>query len=283
MIYVVIYILAAVGFQQLMRVGQVRGAKLPAIVGINYVFAAAMNVLIAVWLQGSKLLDAPAIAIVLGCVNGILYVAHLLVLLRCFSTVGLGISNALVTMSTVIPVLASWLVWGESISGGQWVGIALMPVAAVLVRRPSKQEVRWTWKEDGYMLGNFLLAGAIGTISKKASLLAGHAGGVAVYQMSLFISASVFSVALMVGQRLRPSRLDVWGGVVAGALNAAVTVCLLLALAAIPAAIVLPTGTCSVILVNLVLGYAVWKERLLIRQFFGISLAIGTILLVVLG
>ena len=119
-------------------------------------------------------------------------------------------------------------------------------------------------------------------INKKVSLIAVD-NGLCLYQICLFATASVLGVAYILKRRVRLARAEVSGAVVFGLLNIAVTAFLMLALGAMPVAVVLPTAHSSRVILNLLLGIIIWQERPLVRQYVGCLAAIAVILLVVMG
>lgn len=277
MVYLVFYVCCAVGFLQSFRYGMARRAWTPAVVAVNYAVAAAASGVFLALFAAEAFQEAGWGVVARGCANGVIYVMHIMVLLACYRFLGVGITSAVAGMGMLAPIFVSWAAWGEGISVFQWVAVGLLPFALLLIRPGRDKSGARGWQGDLLLLLNWALAGAIGTIHKSVSI-AGESRYV--YQFWLFCAAAVCSGAWLLGRTRAPSLKDVGIGAGAGLLNAGATLFFLAAIGAMPAAAVYPTAGCSVVCANIIIGWAVWKERLRPRQMVGAGLALAVVALV---
>ena len=143
-----------------------------------------------------------------------------------------------------------------------------MPAAILLMRPRPQHRVVLHWKEDLLLLANFVLAGAIFTVHKAATVIA-PSESFGLYQTSLFATAAGLVVGYLIFRRIRPLLFEIVAGGIVAATNVICLTTILLALKALSAAIVFPTIYCSVIVSNLIVARLLWQERLRSRQLIG--------------
>lgn len=280
MTYLAAFILTNVTFLQLLRFGQQRGASLSIIVAVNYTVAFGMT---AAWgLPGLDIgADHTTTLVAMGLITGLLYFLHLLVTLRSFRLVGVGITTTLCMTANLTPAFVAWAVWGEAISTLQWGALAILPAAVFLMRPVSLPVAGRTFASlqvDLVLLLAFSMAGVISTMHKAADVY-GRDSEQPVYAVSLFAVAAMSSVAYAAYRCRRARRFDVGLGVVIGTINTANLFLLLLALSQLATAIVFPVSSCVLIILNLVASRILWGEALRHRQLIGVGLAIVVVCL----
>jgi drug/metabolite transporter (DMT)-like permease len=290
--FLFLYVLCALHFSQLLRLGQKRSCRTMAVVGVNYVLAAALSAGVALWLgafgaQGRRVLTA------LGSVNGVLFVLHALIMMAAFRIVGTGITWAFVGSGIVIPVLFSRFAWNEPMSGWQWLALGLVPFAVGLLRPPARREAgarRAGLKGDLILALCFLMAGAIGTIHKAQQV---YAEGLPApegppplfsrerlfYQAVLFGTTLLVSGGYLLARRMRPTWKELKIGTGVGLANTGGLFFALLALSVVEGTVFFPTTGCSVIVGNTVVGRLLWRERMVSRQLVGLALAMAVVVL----
>ncbi len=274
MLALLLYILCAVAFLQLFRLGQQRQARIYWVGVINY--AAATVFSLGRWWGTGAHWDPQAALI--GAGNGTLYWLHLLVVLACFGHAGVGITGAVANSANVLPVLAAWWLWNEPMTPARWAAVALVPVAMFLLRPPRAKDAPWTPRADVLLTLNFLLAGTITTIHKSADMLV-SAEVRPTYNVALFTCAMLAGVLTVSLRPSRPRPLELKLGVVIGTVNGTVLMCLLWALSQLPTAVVYLAGSVAVLLLNLGVGWRLWGERVTQRQLVGVVAALGIVLL----
>jgi drug/metabolite transporter (DMT)-like permease len=287
-----LYILFALHFSQLLRLGQKRSCRTMAVVGTNYVLAGLISILAALALGGLAAAGRSRLAI-LGASAGVLFVLHALIMLAAFRIVGTGITWAFVGSGVVVPVLFARFLWGEPMSPMQWTALGLVPLAVVLMRPPKREGEtgrRAGLKGDLILLLCLLMAGAIGTLHKAQaiyveSLPAAEAAGRLIsrerlfYQAVLFLATVVVSVGFMAAAGLLPTRKEALIGLGVGLANTCGLFFALLAIGAMAASVFFPTSGCLVIVGNTLAGRVLWRERLVPRQWAGLAAALAIVVL----
>ncbi|MBI4026339.1 MAG: hypothetical protein HY360_15245 [Verrucomicrobia bacterium] len=278
MIFLLLAVVGSVCFNQCLRYGQKHGTNILAAIVVNYLIAAGASLMIFLshGLSPSRLLDGHVIAV--AGVNGILYFAHILVILAAYRIVGVGITAALSRAGTVVPVLVSWLAWGETMTPYRWVALALVPVSMILMRRRESSHPRVTVRGDLVLFTCFAMAGTILTLHKYAQI---HftVGQRETYMTLLFTFATLSSLSYAFARRVEYSKGDVALGGAIGFVNASMLLLVLICLARIPAVVFYPTLASLEICLNVFASRLLWKESLLKRQMMGLLLAIGIVLL----
>jgi len=278
MIFLLLAVVGGVAFNQCLRYGQKHGANILATVAVNYGVATVVSlaILFARGVRAGQLLDAHVIAI--AFINGVLYLLHLLVVLAAYQTVGVGITAALSRAGIIVPAVAAWLAWNETMNAFRWIGLGLVPVAMVLMRRHEQGKPRLSLAGDMVLLGCFGIAGAIMTLHKYAEV---HftLDQREVYKSLLFAVATAAAVGYTLARRMRYSKGDVALGVVIGLINATMLLIILAALSKIAAVVFFPTVASLEICLNVFAARLLWRERLLKRQLLGLAIAVGVVLL----
>ncbi|MHC4917776.1 MAG: hypothetical protein ACYTGB_20055 [Planctomycetota bacterium] len=290
--WIVLYIFCALHFSQLLRLGQKRSCRTMAVVGVNYLLAAAISIS-AMLLLGGLGAKGQARLFMYGSANGVLFVLHALVMMAAFRIVGTGITWAFVGSGVVLPVIAARYIWKENVSGLQWLALALVPVAVALMRPPKKEGEagrRAGLKGDVILLLCLLMAGAIGTLHKAQEvyvkmlpLARGASAFVSpervFYQSMLFLATAVMSICYMLAARIRPTGKEAAIGLGVGFANTCGLFFALLAINTVAATVFFPSSGCLVIVANTVAGRIFWKERLVPRQWVGLAVALTIVVL----
>lgn len=271
MLYLSCYVLSAVCFSQLFRYGQHRRPSVIPAAAVNYVvamlLAAGWFVLVGGW-RGPSLW----FPVVMGLPAGTLYWVHLLIMFASFEIVGVGITTALVFTAYIVPILFAWAFWDNPVTGLQWLAVALLPVAAWLIRPAQPGPRRLTLKADLVLILVFSMAGVIATIHKSIDQFA-DASVKPAYNFSLFTCAAVGSVAYAKARGLRIGRVDLAVGAGAGTCNMLNLLLFLLALNALGTARFFPLSAVLVIGLNLLVSRFLWNERISRRQVSGLIVA----------
>jgi len=96
----------------------------------------------------------------------------------------------------------------------------------------------------------------------------------------LWVGAAAGSACYVALRRLRYRKPEILLGSVLGFFNVFTLFFTLLALSVVPAVVFFPTSLCSLIILNLFISWMLWKEKLIMRQLFGIALAMAVVILV---
>lgn len=278
MIHLLLCAVCGVAFGQLLRFGQRIGTDLLGVIVINYGIASLVSGLVFLYhgLGPRQLFDGPVAGVAL--LNGTLYFVHLLLVLRAYQLVGVGIAAALVRAGIVVPALVAWFAWSEPMNGYRWLALCLVPVSMVLMRRPEPGRPRFSLRGDLVLLACFAMSGIILSIHKATEVhfTPDQREG---YKTLLFSTATVASAIYAFAKRVRFRRREVALGAIVGVCNATVLLLILLGLAVLHATVFFPTLASIEICLNVIVARMLWQERLLNRQIIGLLLAIVIVLL----
>jgi len=277
--YLVLYVLAMLTFHQILRYAQRSGIGVMAVSAVNYVVAAVLSLIILAAVAAVVTVSRPWTAAGLGTITGILYFVNLLVILAAYRLVGVGISIAFVALGVTVPVLVSWWLWDEPMTLVRWAAVALLPVAAFLMRPPGGHTRHMNLANDLILAAAVLVPGAVGCLHKAVNVYAVGAGNRHAYQAALFSAAAVCSVAYVLRHRLSCARRTVRLGSVLGTANVAATLFVLLSLSVMRAVVFYPVGASLVIWSSVVVSWLLWGERVTIRQAVGLCVSVCIVVL----
>ncbi|MEX2104761.1 MAG: DMT family transporter [Bacilli bacterium] len=214
------------------------------------------------------------LSIMIGVIAGVLNANGNIQMTKAFEKGPASITSILIATNAIIPVLAASLFFPESILFVQWVGIALMIGAAVVVQyqpgnggsleyRPWMTRVALSLLSFGFV-GILMKMSTIEHIHLLDMLLSMYGGGL-VYLL-FFIGRQ--SVRLM----------EIKISIIVGALSIIGFSCYMFALQTGPASIIFPIISLNCMVV-MIAGLLIFKERLRAHQFIGITVAlIGLVL-----
>ncbi len=289
--FVLLNILCWLIFTQTLRYAQHRRDAPDYVVGaVNYVFAAVLS--LGALAALSALRGPPALtkAGLMGAACGVSYFGQFLMILAGYRLAGVGITMSVASIGVLVPVVLSWLVWGEAMTPWRWVAVGLLPLALLLVRPPARnQPGHLSWKADLLLAAVFLNGGLMTTLHKAVGIYAASARSAGtflgfpphqiVYLSGLFVTAAACSAtyAIVRGGRCGAAALSM--GAVAGSANVMGTLSMVAGVAAVGAVVFYPTLTCAVIVLSVVVSRALWGERVTGRQFAGLAAAAGIVVL----
>ena len=283
MTYLLLYLLALSLFTHAMHFAQRRDGDLLVILPINYVIAAVTSIAL-VYTEGGAIPWKNTLVMSLGIINGVIFFVHLLFILESFKIAGTGITMTLVQSGCILPVLFAHLVWPqtETMSAMQWTALAIVPFCVILMRPERIQSPHLALKHDFILLVSFLGVGVTFSIHKVVETNT-NADGQIGYQAVLFTAAMVSSVAYAFVRGKRLTRLDSLVGVLAGALNTATLRTLMLALDSLGAVRVYLISGPSLVVINIIVGLIVWKDKITRWQMLGVLIAFVVVTLTCLG
>lgn len=280
MIWGMIYVACVVTFGQTLRFAQRRGSGILAVTAANYAAAAVVSWAVFAAFGRTSTLNGTSLAMGLG--NGTMYFLHILVVLKSYQLVGIGVTSAILGTSIVVPVVSSWAAWGDEMSPFRWAALALLPLAMALLRPPAQplsgRSRRFDLAADLNLFLVFAMAGTIATIHKAVGVYGPKNAGPA-YQAVLFSTAAVVSVGYALRKRMRFTRRTVAYGAAVGGVNSMATLFLLLSLAVIPATRFFPVANPAVIVLHTLVAWTLWRETPTRRQRLGLLVALGVVAL----
>lgn len=258
-LFLALHIVAAVSFGHVMKWAMRRGCELVAVGGVNYVFASATCLTVALIAASPPLtLDGWGA----GLLGGLSYVVSYFFFYQAIRLTGVGVSSAVNRLSVLPAVVASIFIWGERPAAHQVVGIILVLVALPLLsQQPGDKTARLAGPVWGWLLALFLTTSG-GAIAAKLSQEVGNPLAKPLLLGVWFAAAAIVAIAALVIQHRRPTRDDIRLGVILGFVNVVGNFSLLTALDTLPGAVVFPAASAGGVLVVVVSSWLLWGERL---------------------
>ncbi len=278
MIYLLLAILSSTAMAVVMRLseGRVR-YKLPML-ATNYFVCLMCSWAVSGF--GNPLPNQPGrgMAAGMGVVNGVFYVSALLLNQHNISTCGVILPSVFSKMGgMLIPLLASLLLFGETPTAIQAVGVVLSVISVIVLNyRKGEGGARGAFKLS--LFGLLLTEGCVSAMSKVYKEW-GNAALEPNYLLVTFIIALSVCVALVIARREKPGAKELIFGFFIGLPNFLCARFILRALESVPAVIVYPSRSIGTILMVTLAGVALFREKLSKRQIAAIVVILISLVL----
>jgi len=282
--FVLLKVLSAVGMGLILKHSDRRGISRLPLIRVNYAVAAVVAFGAALAARQSQVSGGTAL---LAALTGGLFVGGLLVWMKAIQAAGLALSVVAMRTAIVIPLLASVVIWRERPSLAQLAGAGLALAALGLVLAETAQKGAGPGTQRGgsaavWLAALFLADGLVMVPAKvfQESLPLDQA---LPFQAVLFVTAFLVATLLYHLRREQVSRPALsWGGLL-GLANLGNYLFLVLALTALPGAVVFPVIAAGEVGLMALAGFLVWRERVGRKAWLGIGLAVLALVLVQLG
>ncbi|NNF56879.1 MAG: EamA family transporter [Rhodothermaceae bacterium] len=295
MLWLALAVACSLAIAMIFKYGERRGLDRTAVLTVNYAAAALVS---AMLLRGSDVdggFVSSAGLLVLGVGLGVLFIAGFYVFAYAIREVGMGLATGVMRLSVVVPVLASWVLWGEQPSIGQSLGLVLAGVAFFLIARttpttptaltgPTSSPSSHSGLYAALVLGGlFLMGGLVDVAFKTFGEVFAADNSRPLFLLFVFSVACLTGLIAVVGQGLRskawPSGSAVGWGVLLGLVNYGSADFILRAIAVLPGPFVFPANSIAIVMGAAVLGIVVWGERLSKANWAGLGLAAAALVL----
>ena len=214
-------------------------------------------------------------AVVMGGINGVLYLAGFVLLQRNIRTNGVVLSATFIKLGLLVSMVVSVVFFRERPELWQWAGFLLAVAAIVLMNyRPGEGKA-------GNMAGLvlLLLAGGGGDAMSKIFEELGNAAFSDHFLLYTFLVAFALCAALCARGKEKPGKWEWIFGLVIGIPNFFSAKFLLGALKDIAAVIVYPVYSVSTILTVTVVGILAFREKLEKRQRMALAMILVALVL----
>ncbi|MDY0150902.1 MAG: hypothetical protein RBS43_01360 [Candidatus Cloacimonas sp.] len=188
-----------------------------------------------------------------GVLCGALFLGNFWVFQRCIVSNGLSLSVGVMRIAMIVPVLLAVLVFGESLSVWNKLGIVLGLAAFGLKTNP-KELHKLLW-----VLALFILSGLTDASLKIYKELGSGAEPVFLY--IIFSAAFLFTLLAILLGKVSIPYISILYGFILGIPNQLSTLFFLKGLAAVPAAIAYPVVAVSIVLFSIISDIIFWKKR----------------------
>lgn len=274
MIYLIAAICANLCMTFLMRYSEHHDGNCYALNIWNYLAGSLISLLL---LQDKSLIwSGNAITWGAGIVNGIGFLAALVLIQISIRRNGAPLTTTFNRLGILIPTLLSIFLFDEIPQIVQIAGL-LLCIFAIIFMNSGDQADRPDFNIGLILV--FLLGGTLDTISKVFSRY-NNADSQTCFVLYTFLAAFVVSILLFFKKAPHMSVQDALIGIGVGVPNQLCTLFLLRAASRLPAYIVYPTYSASLILLVNVINYLVFKETLNRRQYIATGIiGLGVILI----
>ena len=226
-----------------------------------------------------------------GIIAGIFYFVSMDMMAASTRIAGVAVTTIAARASLVVPIVWSFFLYGEQVSAWQWIGIALVIAALVIIfyRKPDRNAPLKNPKSNTASvlmpLGVFVMLGIISVSMKSSQHIIGQTGNYAadypLFQIILFASAlagAVVYYSLTIGKKaFRFSWKSVAGGLVLGTCNYLVTLGIMHGLRTLPTSVFYALYNICVVVIITLAGVIVFREKLGLMKTAGICLAVAAI------
>ena len=278
--------LAVAGFVAMnfvMKLGSLKGHSSPALTAALFAAAAALC-LITLILQGEPLfVSAPVVRLAVG--GGIGGAAAYFFFLSALKAGPYALTISIYTMSFLIPVVVSIVVWSSPFNRWTAAGIIFIVAGVVLISMSTaaaRGEAQAAWLKWLTVLGTaFVLTG----IPQLAQARAARLGAINLW-FFLFLTFSAGAAALwlfLLVKGTRPVRGLFTYGALAAVGSVAGNLFTLRALAKLREPVVFPVSTAGPILAAVVLAVFYFREKIKPLGYLGILAGLAGIILLALG
>ena len=201
---------------------------------------------------------------------------------------GLSVASVAGKMSVMIPVVFGIHVYAESISVQKIFGIVLALIAVYLTAIKAKSSInirQSLWLP--FLL--FLGSGVIDTSIKYLETTYVPENGIPIFSATIFGCAAIIGILILIIMKLKNTFVfnvkNIFGGIILGIINYYSIFFLLRALQfeGLESSTLFTVNNVAIVMVSTLVGLLLFKESISKKNWFGISLAIISILLVTLA
>ncbi len=287
MLYLLLTIACMLGIAMLFKYSEMQGYDRMGLLTANYLVAWGVSQL-RLYVVETSLWPSPSPELLLmGLLVGVLFIAGFFVLSWATRLAGMSLAMGVMRVSVVLPFLASWLLWKETPTFYQILGMVLAIMAFFLLSQHPETETSTTRRRNQVflVLALLFLSGGLVDISMKA-----FDEYFALRYDRAFFASLAFGMAFLCGAAIvlfRGLRYGKWPepqalllGIPLGLINYGSIEFMLLALKYLPGTLVFPLNSIGQVLGSALLGVVIWKERLNRANRWGLALASMALVLI---
>ena len=275
MYYLIFSIVCSVAVSILLKISKKQGISIKQAVAINYPIAAVsafvlfkpnfsnnFNVLLSEWQILLPLgILLPSVFIIMG---------------ECVNRAGIAKSDAAQRLSLFLPILASFLIFGEILSIGKIfaVVLAIISLAALVYKPKSKtNKTGAVWTLLAVWLGYGIIDILFKQLSKNTAMTATNL-------CTIFILSATILFIYLIAKRTKWTVASIFGGIILGCLNFGNIYFYFRAHQAYTnnPTLIFAAMNLGVISLGTIIGTAIFKEKINVVNIVGIVLAIAAII-----
>lgn len=267
MLYLLLAICSSALISVIMRLSsdKVRGNL--SMLAVNYLLCAVLAAADAGFRTVLPEAEGFSAMVIMGCVNGGLFLAGFVLLQVNTRKNGIVLSSIFMKLGLLVSMAVSVFAFGETPTWLQGIGF-FIAVGAIILINFDKKAVSAGSKAGLIVL---LLAAGAGDSMAKVYEAMGSAALSGQFLFFTFLMAFLLCAALVAWKKEKPGRMELLYGLLIGIPNFFSAKFLLRSLEELPAVIVYPTYSVATILVVTLTGVLIFRERLSKQQWAGLS------------
>lgn len=275
MIYLVFAIISSALVSIVMRLSTGRIKANMAMLAANYCTALILSLATGNVSGLVNSMDGIEVALLLGAINGVLYMVSLVSFQKSVAQNGVVLSSVFMKLGILVPMLLSITVFAEMPSLVQILGFIIAIISIVIINSGGEQKEK---KFDFSLVILLILSGSADSMAKIFEETGVAAQSGVFFTLTFLVAMSLCIVRLIKsGQKI--GRNEVFFGCLIGIPNFMSAKFLLLALERMPAVIIYPSYSVATILVVTVTGVLAFKEKLRAAQWLAMLLILAALIL----
>ncbi|PSG88459.1 hypothetical protein [Aurantibacter aestuarii] len=217
---------------------------------------------------------------------GVLFISIFNVMALTAQKNGLSVASVASKMSVIIPVVFGLFVYNETLNFQKGAGIILALVAVFLASVKAKDKEDFQLKNLTLPLILFLGSGVIDTSISYVETTYLADNGIPVFSATVFVYAAITGILLLAyksfNNKIELSYKPVIGGIILGIVNyySIYTVLKALNVENFESSTIFTVNNVAIVMLSTLVGLLLFKEKLLIKNWIGIAVAIVSIILV---
>lgn len=248
---------------------------------INYLVASICGLIISpIHSIQTDILDKPWL--IYSIIIGTIFIFTFLLFALSSQKAGVAITAVFSKMSVVIPVIFGIFLYAEHLNILKILGIIATLFAFLLVfYKKEKSKIKWA-----VIIFPILIFFGNGLIDTLLKYIEHHfiKGDTNYFLTTIFITALIFGLLVSAIKYLKNrkgiDKASFIGGLILGILNYATTYCMILAMSKFESNVLFPIQNVGIVMVSALFGLVLFKEKLSLINWIGISVAISAILLI---
>ncbi|MDO4251126.1 MAG: EamA/RhaT family transporter [Moraxella sp.] len=265
-------ILCSVLVSVLLKVARPKQINLAVAIMVNYIVCATLT-----WFVLSPTITADTVrtgAWIFGAL-GILLPSIFLVMGKSVESAGIVKSDTAQRLALIIPIIASFTLFGEALNTNKAIALVLVFVAmgCLLYKKSNSHKSAHTPHANLWLVGVFVGYGVIDVLLKQLSKMGSATAGNLMISFSL---ALVVMVAYLIVKKIKPTPVSIAGGILLGILNFANIYTYISAHKAMSdtPTLVFAGMNMGVIVLGALTGLLIFKEKLSAINALGIIIAL---------
>ncbi len=218
---------------------------------------------------------------------GFLFIAIFNVMALTTQRNGLSVASVAAKMSVIIPVVFGIYMYKEGVGAQKLIGIVLALVAVYLTSIKSKSSVN---SSKGLLLPLllFLGSGIIDTSIKYLETMYVAKNGIPIFSATIFFFAGTIGIGILIRKAIiKPITIQVKnivGGIALGIVNYYSIYFLLKALQfeGLESSTIFTVNNVAIVMLSTLIGLMLFREKIYLKNWIGIGIAIASIILVTL-